>query len=298
MASVDASITRALPSQDDLKHRREHCSADPARLASIGRAVGHQVRIYRTDEDFGLYTVSEDRPESPDTIVRMGLGGRRRLDTEVEFDGRIDSRGPQPGLPEKQAKEDGELIELLDDDGRQRRLITIAPHGGDIEPHTDEQAEQVATRLAAKAVTCWRCTGWKPGGGALDRWHITSTDLNEASFPLLAQVMSRRFAHAVAFHGFESDHPEIIIGGTAPMALKEEIRTAVDAALAGLGIDVRIATPEDHFGGDDSCNIVNRLTIGRANGIQLEQAPEARDHWPAIANAVADVYAPKLDAVE
>jgi hypothetical protein len=29
----------------------------------------------------------------------------------------------------------------------------IAPHRGDIERHTDEQAEQVASRLVAKAVS-------------------------------------------------------------------------------------------------------------------------------------------------
>jgi phage replication-related protein YjqB (UPF0714/DUF867 family) len=299
MASADASVTRALAFQVDLKHRPEHCSVDPARLASIGRAVTHQIRVYRTDKDFGLYTVSEVRPESPDTIVRMGLTGRRRLGIDDEFDGRIDSRGPQPGLPEDQAREQGELIELLDDDGRQTRLIAIAPHGGEIEPHTDQQAERVASRLAARSVTCWRCKGWNPDGDPFDRWHITSTDLNEACFPLLAQVMSRRFTHAVAFHGFTSDHPEIIVGGTAPPPFKEEIRAAIDGALPGSGIDVHVAAPGDRVGGDDGCNIVNRLTIGRAGGLQIEQTREVRDgHWPAIAEAVADVYALKLEQVE
>jgi phage replication-related protein YjqB (UPF0714/DUF867 family) len=299
MASADASIRKARPFQEDLKSHREHCSVDPARLASIGRAVTHQVRVYRPDGDFGLYTVSEVRPESPDTTLRMGLTGRRRLGTDDEFDGRIDSRGPQPGLAENKAMEEGELIELLDDDGRQTRLIAIAPHGGKIEPHTDEQAERVATRLAAKSVTCWRCKGWNPDGDPFDRWHITSTDLNEASFPLLAQVMSRRFTHAVAFHGLKSDHRQVIIGGTAPDGLKEEIRAAIDGATAGSGIEVRVAACEDLFGGDDGCNIVNRLTIGRAGGIQIEQTREARDgHWPDIADAVADVYAPKLDGLE
>jgi phage replication-related protein YjqB (UPF0714/DUF867 family) len=302
MASADASIRRARAFQVDLKNRREHCSVDPARLASIGRAVTHQVRVYRTDGDFALYTVSEVRPESPDTIVRMGPAGRRRLgpDTDTESEGTIDSTGPSPGLPEDKARIEGELIELLDDDddGRQTRLIAIAPHGGAIEPHTDEQAERVASRLAAKSVTCWRCKGWNPDGDPLDRWHITSTDLNEASFPLLAQVMSRRFTHAVAFHGFKSDHPEIIVGGTAPTDLKEEIRAAA-AGVVGSGVDVHLAAPEDRVGGDDSCNIVNRLTIGRSNGVQLEQTLEVRtEHWCAIADAVADVYALKLEELE
>jgi hypothetical protein len=44
---------------------------------------------------------------------------------------------------------------------------------------------------------------------------------------------------------------------------------------------------------------VNRLTIGRSNGVQLEQTLEVRtEHWCAIADAVADVYALKLEELE
>ena len=71
------------------------------------------------------------------------------------------------------------------------------------------------------------------------------------------------------------------------------------AGVVGSGVDVHIAAPEDRVGGDDSCNIVNRLTIGRSNGVQLEQTLEVRtEHWCAIADAVADVYAPKLEELE
>ncbi len=106
-------------------------------------------------------------------------------------------------------------------------------------------------------------------------------------------MISRGFTHAVAFHGF--DEHEILIGGTAPDALKEEIRCALQRATAASCIEVRIAGPDEEFGGDDPWNIVNRLSAGGANGIQIEQSPEAREeHWRAIADAVADVYRPKL----
>lgn len=288
MATSDAAITRALPSQEDLIDHAEHCSADPDLLASIGRAHSQQVRVYRDPGVFGLYTVSEVRPETPDTIVRMGRRGRERLGTDAEFAGLLDSRVPRSRLSERRAKAEGELVERLDDDGRQTQLIAIAPHGGDIEPHTDDQAERVAARLAAKSVSSWRCKGWRPGGGAFDRWHITSTDLNEACFPRLARVMSRGFTHAVAFHGFEP--PEVLIGGTAPPSLKADLRDAIDAAI-GSGIRVRVATPDDHYGGDSPRNIVNRLTAGGMGGVQIEQGLQAReDHWCAIADAVGDVY--------
>ncbi|MDQ3677750.1 MAG: poly-gamma-glutamate hydrolase family protein [Actinomycetota bacterium] len=223
----------------------------------------------------------------------MGLAGRRRLGTEDEFDGVLDSQVAHPTLSEEDAEDSSEFIERVEDNGRHSGLIAIAPHGGDIEPHTDEQAEHIASRLADQGASSWRCRGWKQGGGAFDRWHITSTDINEASFPGLNSVICRGFAYAVAFHGF--DEPEILIGGTAHPSLKEEIRAAIECATAGSGIEVRIAAPDERFGGDDPRNVVNRLTADCAAGIQIEQSLDARErHCLAIADAVADVYALKL----
>ena len=102
-----------------------------------------------------------------------------------------------------------------------------------IEPHTDEQAERVATVLGDDCVTVWRCKGFKTGGGAFDRWHITSTDIHDASFPLLKTIVRRGFAHAVAFHGFSE--ADVLVGGAAPLALKQEIAAALEQALAWLG---------------------------------------------------------------
>ena len=292
MATFDASIRRARSSQEDLTSHPEHCSADPRRLAAIGRAVGHQVRIAPSRDGYGLYTVSEAPQENPDDVVRMGPAGRRRLGMSGEFAAVVNSRVPHPTISEKRAEAEGEFIERLRDDGRQSRLIAVAPHGGDIERHTDRQAERVRSRLGVGAASAWRCKGWNGDRGAFERWHITSTDINEASFPRLESVISRGFTFAVAFHGF--DEAGILIGGTAPDPLKLEIQSALERATRGSGIGVRIARPNDRFGGDDPCNIVNRLSAG-GNGIQIEQSPEARtDHWRRIADAVAEVYRPKL----
>ena len=59
MASYRASVNKALTaSQQDLIDHKEHCSADPEKLASVGRALGHQLRIKRNDSQYALYTVS------------------------------------------------------------------------------------------------------------------------------------------------------------------------------------------------------------------------------------------------
>jgi phage replication-related protein YjqB (UPF0714/DUF867 family) len=227
----------------------------------------------------------------------MGEAGRERLGTSDEFTGTLDSQVPHPTFTdEQQARDHDEFVEQLQDDGRHTGLIVIAPHGGDIEPHTDRQAERVASRLAAKRASSWLCKGYKRGG-AFECWHITSTRIHEASFPGLNSVISRGFAHAVAFHGFEpgEDDPDIIIGGAAPYSLKQEIKAAIEGTIAGSGITVRIARPDEDFNGDDPRNIVNRLTAGGANGVQIEQSLPARtSHGQAIADAVASVYDPKI----
>jgi phage replication-related protein YjqB (UPF0714/DUF867 family) len=226
----------------------------------------------------------------------MGSTGRKRLGTSDEFVGSLDSQVPHPTFDDADAETNNEFVERLEDNGTHTGLIVIAPHGGDIEPHTDQQAERVASRLAAKAVSSWRCKGFK-GDGSFDRWHITSTDIHEASFPRLDSVISRGFTYAVAFHGF--DDPEIpfdiLIGGAAPYSLKQDIETAIKGAITSSDITVHIASPDEKFGGDSLKNIVNRLTAGGANGIQIEQSPRARaSHWGDIADAVANVYKPKL----
>jgi len=295
MATYEASVKKALTaSQQDLIDHKEHCSVDPVKLATVGRERGHQVRIKRNDSEYGLYTISQVRQERPDNIVRMGSAGRERLGTSDEFVGSLDSQVPHPTFDDAEAEASNEFVERLEDNGTHTGLVVIAPHGGDIEPHTDQQAERVASRLAG--VSLWRCKGFK-GEAAFARWHITSTDIHEASFPRLSSIISRGFTYAVAFHGF--DDPEIPfdirIGGAAPYSLKQEIATAMKGSITGSDITVHITSQDEKFGGDNLKNIVNRLTTNGANGIQIEQRARARSiRWQDIADAVADVYTPKL----
>jgi phage replication-related protein YjqB (UPF0714/DUF867 family) len=301
MTTSDATIRMALSSQDDLIARREHCSIDDRLLESVGSALGQQVRIRRTTTEYALFTVSERRNEDDARVVRLGRAGRRRLGTDDPFDGAVVLPAAHPTMSDDEAAASGELVERVDDDGEQRGLIVLAPHGGDIERHTDDQAERVTARLGADSASSWRCKGWKEprddgNGGAFECWHITSTDIDPASFPGLASVIDRGFVHAVAFHGFEQ--PEVLIGGSAPAELKEEIRAAIETAICDSNIPVRVATPADHYGGDDPENIVNRLTVGGAGGVQIEQSlPARRDYGTAIADAVAVVYRRRLCSV-
>jgi phage replication-related protein YjqB (UPF0714/DUF867 family) len=293
MATHTVRVRKSLPTQEDLRRRREHCSADAHALSAIGVSGEQQVRIKRSDDEYALYTVSEVRIEDTDDVVRMGLGGRRRLNTDDAFDAELDSQVVHPTMSDVDAETNGEFVERLCDDGANTGLIVIASHGGDIEDHTDDQAQLVASQLADKVgASVWLCKGYQ-AHGAKKAWHITSTDIDPRSFPLLQSIFSRGFTDAVAFHGF--DRAEILVGGMAAPALIQEIASKIENAVAGSNIPVPIAGPGDQFGGNDPDNIVNRLTCGGSNGVQIEQSLLARNsRWDDIAEAVTNVYASRL----
>jgi len=287
-------------------HRREHCSAHRNQITTIGRNKGQQVRVERyapdgvTRVDLALYTVIDLHNREPD-MVFLGyrepedLKKRLGLSSTDPFTGKINSQVPDPTLTDNQAKKQGEFVERLTDNGRHRGLIVIAPHGGDIEIHTDEQAKRVGELLSTKGVSVWVCKGFKKDNGAFDRWHITSTDISEDSFPKLKTMIGRHFEYAVAFHGWTAN--SICIGGSACAELKQQIKTAIESAI--LGSEIKVATDDDDggcppgFNGNNPKNIVTRLAT---NGIQIEQSKDARKkYYKKIADAVADVIGPKIN---
>jgi hypothetical protein len=250
----DAQILKLrLPEQDELKNDAERCSADPAALNSIGRAVGHQVRIERKDDPhfIALYTVNQANPPedlsnpSRANVVRTGQAGRERLDTSDEMEAVVHATVADTAPPPSGVR----FFEVAKDDGRQTYLIAVAPHGGLIEEHTDEEAENVRRELVSSRhpASAWACKGYGDGlKGAFDRWHITSTDLHPACFPLLQPLMARKFCYGVAFHGFSKrpGEADVYIGGRASELLKRAIRNELQAL--NLSLEVKIATTADN----------------------------------------------------
>ena len=293
LAGVPVTVRDPDPGQVVARGKKEHCTVTPDLLARIGGGAGRQVRIARGSGEFAVFTAVEAVDEGQGTSVRVGRAGRLRLGTSAEgFAATVSAQVARSDLAEADAKAQGELVERLDDDGSQTGLLVLAPHGGQVEAGTDRQAERVVARLNGRRVSAWRAEGYHPRGGksAFDRWHITSTDIHEASYPLLGRVANRRFDYAVSFHGMADDR--ILVGGAGPARLKIAVRDAIRAALAPTGIAVDIALPGDANAGVSPRNIVNRYS---AAGVQIEQSPRVRrDHWQAIADAVAQVYAGRL----
>jgi phage replication-related protein YjqB (UPF0714/DUF867 family) len=295
-----------------LSHR-EHCAVSSKQIEKIGLTLGQQVRILRPTADgtkLALYTIKDvhDDGEYSGDIVLVGyevqndLWERLRLPLgEHYFEGKIDAPATVEGLDDGKAIENCEFIEHLTDDGQNTGLIVIAPHGGNIEQNTDEQAQYVYDQLllpSSYRVSTWICKGFnkEEDGGALNRWHITSIDISENSFPKLDTVYRRAFEYAVAFHGFsDEEHPKsICIGGiTKDTKLKEKIKMEIESKNAGIKVYMDKECPKN-IKGDNVENIVNRLST---NALQIEQTKEVRDESKLrliVADAVVKVIGPKI----
>lgn len=284
---VKKAITAEMP---ELLDDDELMRVDPQLASAIGVGVGYQVRVTRdATGDLALYTISgfyEDGPDDNDG--RMALAARQRVGTNDTFDGTIDSQVPHPTYTEAEAEQNSEFIERLMDDGSNTFLAVLAPHGGHIEPGTDEQSEYVGSAMGVTA-TVWRCKGFKQGGGAHDQWHITSTDIHPASFPLLNTIDERGFTYAVSFHGM-TGNKEVLIGGAGPDLVKLALKDAIKNVLPS-SYTVHLASPGDSNSGFSSENIVNWITTGGAGGIQLEQTLDVRSNYgDEVAGAVASVF--------
>lgn len=213
------------------------------------------------------------------------------------------------------------------------RVVVLAPHGGNIETGTSLQVTRFASELEAinsTPVNVWNVEGKWGNNQTFERWHITSTSLDAASYPGLADLLPTggTFNYAISFHGFSGSSSaqacnngphapnprllyQIILGGGAPRSLKCAIAKAIDAELvtAGRTDDITIAIRDDVQGNlniADSCgrtvtqsglsgthedNIINRLAP--TGGIQLEQSKTLRDD-ATLRNAVVDGVAEGL----
>jgi len=301
---------------DPVPGHREQLRANSDKLTSIGKdKPGEQVRIefdaIDPDATLGaIFTVSTPFLTDPDDLRRVIIGKRignlnNCEPSEKACEGKVKAEVLIEGLKEQEATKKGEIIEILSPIGQNHKLVVLAPHGGNIEPWTDVEAENVANQFGDNA-TLWLCKGFssrntddQSNEDASERWHITSTQINPESFPKLKSIIAPtpNFEYSIAFHGWTED--SICVGGNPhnPDAdLKCDIRGAIMKALEEANPDIKVHVspcPDGNFNGDSSDNIVNRLGT---NAIQIEQCKIARTKYHEnIAKAVAGVIDTRIN---
>lgn len=303
----DSFIARLELEPDENRVHPEHCKVHKDQIPLIGRKPEEQVRIeipIANGTVATIYTLSRFFVNEKN---RMILGNRIKdlhncQPSPSDCYGVIKGKIMLEGLDDPtDAKTLGEFIEQSPQNIQNRKLIVIAPHGGEIEPWTDIEAEFVTKSFSSVGAAFWICKGFSSEGNedAYERWHITSTEINPESFPKLKTIMGQnlKFDYSVAFHGWKENF--ICVGGNLEnkdTSLISDIRDAIDDTLEERdpGIAVNIAPCSGDFNGDAPENIVNRLGI---NSVQIEQCKKARRlHHQAIAEAVVKVLGTRINA--
>jgi phage replication-related protein YjqB (UPF0714/DUF867 family) len=287
---------------------KEHCRANRDQIEKIEIHRDEQVRIEFQTADgtiSAVYTVSTFHNDEEDLVflgekIQALLENCQKISNTHTCKGEVKAQVTIEGLNDYEAEKEGEFIEYLSDNGQNHKLVVIAPHGGEIEPWTDKQARYAANQFSSEHASLWTCKGFGKGGNnAYERWHITSTEISQKSFPKLNTIFGRTFEYSIAFHGWTKDF--ICVGGSKQSTengLIREIKDAIKNTLIAneSSIDVKDSEcPEcqEEFNGNSLDNIVNRLGT---NGIQIEQCLEARkQYYTYIAKAVADVIRFRLN---
>jgi phage replication-related protein YjqB (UPF0714/DUF867 family) len=194
------------------------------------------------------------------------------------------------------------------------RFALLVPHGGAIETKTSDQFSPFVAALEGATynipVNSWRAEGQWNDDQTSKRWHITTTNTSEQSFPGLAWMLGQTwfdathaFRRALALHGFTSDEADIIVGGGTDLNAKCHVTQKIKAE-SGMGpVAVRIyhndqiidiLASDSHrvcrkgLDGDSDRNIVNRLAAD--GGIQIEQSGDVRNsttYRNGVANGAA-----------
>lgn len=282
---VSVSVKPLADGTDPLQGDDRRLLVSGTLLEDLGLERGQQVLLRKQSDTYAVYTVESAAAGTDPRTVRLGPGGRARLSAPDEFAASIDAPVPHPTASRSVASESGQYVERIRDDGGEE-LVVVAPHGGRIESFTDQQAVQVFETIDDS--TAWIGRGWRSGGGAFRRWHVTSTAIHPAAYPKLREIAGRDFARAVSFHGFGGRG--ILVGGAAPTSSKRAVVSALAAAL-GDSVPVRLASGGP-YDGDDPENLVNWLPASGRGGIQIEQGYSVRsEHWRTVADTVARTVA-------
>ena len=162
---------------------------------------------------------------------------------------------------ELKASEHDYFIEVIN---RLSPITIIAPHGGNIEPHTSE----IARMIAGNQYNLFSFNGTRQSDNR--KLHITSHRYDEEN----ALLLTRSSSLVITIHGCTERKPKIFVGG-----LHEGIKLELIAALQQAGFHAERCGNNSSIGGSNPKNICNRTIL--AKGVQLEFSRGIRDCSPA-----------------
>lgn len=308
----------------------EHCRFSATRRDAFG--AGRQVLVSSTTDTLphvyaGLCTVDATAHDGgvDDVIVTLD-DFRHRLEVASGTSQSGYATNQYPGAPEGSvAKPLARKVTSTTDPGlgeywripaasTAKRVAWAAPHGGEVEPGTDEQIVALNVSDTDPRNAYWAVLGEMNApdggspGGASDHWHITSSDLSEHSFQGLRDLRTLSYTYAVSFHGFNDGDisEDVIVGGREAFAFRQSVarilehevfvrhnRFDLDAVAPPVNCDDGCLYQE--LAGQSTSNFVNTLPAS-GRGLQLEQTRATRDNQgTTVARAVKSVMDCLLD---
>ena len=157
-------------------------------------------------------------------------------------------------------------------------ITIIAPHGGNIEPHTSE----IAALIAGDTCNLFCFNGLKEQDNHL--LHITSHHYDDEQ--ALALVQSSQTV--ISVHGCTVKKAVVFVGGR-----DDELKETIALALNSANIVAIACDKHSPYCGRHPANICNRGRTGK--GVQLEISRPLRDSpraWRTIAKAIGDALRP------
>lgn len=163
-------------------------------------------------------------------------------------------------------------------------IAVLAPHGGQVEPNTDIQAELLAQVLDV-SVDIWGTRGIIDGGynKAYNRWHTTSESHSLSEFQLYQRLADNEYSVAVSFHAMGGDG--VIVGGRATHDERSALARVLESKLPGDTV-VSVAEQGDKRAGM-SDNFVNSLETDTS--VHIEQSLDVvSNHTQCVVESVRE----------
>ncbi|MDQ2052940.1 poly-gamma-glutamate hydrolase family protein [Natronolimnohabitans sp. A-GB9] len=310
-----ATVDQAYADWDDLISHSgrqvadERISVWDGLLDNLDLEIGDNIMLRNPDipNQSAPYTILQTHEDEDAHSIRMGWGGRNRLhkdksDEEVNTPDRfaveITQFAPNHRIADSESGNELDTSFTEVEHHSENDIIVTAPHGGWIEPGTSEQTRILYNLL--DDCSLWNFEGNNDGGGSFDRWHITSVDVQGECFPGFGMVEDHDWDWAISIHGFSYD--TFLVGGLAPMGLREEIVSEVEDVIDAQGDDIEVTAPSEDewelFNAHSEDNYINRMTENGQSGIQIEQPWETRqdEYVEEIPKAIARGLTSYLDS--
>jgi len=166
----------------------------------------------------------------------------------------------------------------------QTQLILLAPHGGQVEPNT-EQIIQLINQKVALPTGLWYTTGIVNGSlnKAFKKWHTTNKTHSVTDFSLYNTFLESTYDLAISFHVMSKEG--IIIGGRSDNSVKQSLQTHLQNVYNSQ--QVIFGTPQSTLSGLNPTNFVNTIPSTQSIHIELSRRISMENPWK-IAEAVTN----------